>query len=73
LEKLKIRWGIRALSFEWKVREKEEKNLMKKCWIGKVNMVNKELYSRERDKKFFNRNGWNIQEIKNMWDRSLKI
>lgn len=34
-------------------------------------MVNKELYSRERE-KFFNRNGWSVEEIENMWD-SLKI
>jgi len=35
LEKLKIRWGIRALNFEWKVREKEEKNLIKKSEFEK--------------------------------------
>jgi len=60
------------LNFEWKVREKEEKNLMKKCWIEKVNMLNKELYSRQRE-KFFNRNGWSVEEIENMWDSGLKI
>lgn len=35
-------------------------------------MVNKELYSRERE-KFFNRNGWSVEEIENMWDSGLKI
>lgn len=30
------------------------------------------LYSREKE-KFFNRNGWSIEEIENMWKKGLKM
>lgn len=35
-------------------------------------MKNKVLYNREKE-KFFNRNGWSIEEIENMWKKGLKI
>lgn len=35
-------------------------------------MKNKVLYNREKE-KFFNRNGWSIEEIENMWKKDLKI
>lgn len=35
-------------------------------------MKNKVLHNREKE-KFFNRNGWNIEEIENMWKKDLKI
>lgn len=43
-----------------------------KCWKEKVSMKNKVLYNREK-KKFFNRNGWCIEEIENMWKKGLKM
>lgn len=42
-----------------------------KCWKEKVSMKNKVLYNREKE-KFFNRNGWSIKEIENMWKIGLK-
>jgi len=54
LEKLKIRWGIRAMRFDEKIREKGEDN-SKKCWAEKKSMEKKELYSRKRE-KYYKRN-----------------
>lgn len=35
LEKLKINWGLRALKYEEKIREKEDNELLKVCWKKK--------------------------------------
>jgi len=50
LEKLKIRWGIKAMRSEEKIKEKDEKNLIKKCWIEKESSEKKKLYSKEKKK-----------------------
>lgn len=52
-------------------QRKRGKNLME-CWKEKVSMKNKVLYNREKE-KFFNRNGWSIEEIENMWKKDLKM
>lgn len=62
LEKLKINWGLRALKYEEKIREKEDNELLKVCWKEKETTRNKEVYSKERE-KYYNKNGWGINAI----------
>jgi len=37
---------------EEKIREKDEKNLMKKCWIEQESSKKEKLYSREKEKYY---------------------
>lgn len=60
------------MNFDWKIIEKGENNLIKKCCIEKVNMNKKELYSKEKE-RFFNRNGWGIEEVERMKKKGMEI
>lgn len=62
LEKLKIRWGIRARRFELKIKEMEEHRWVKKCWREKGKKGWKDIYGKERE-RYYNRNGWGIEEV----------
>jgi len=72
LEKLKVRWGIRALKFEKKIRGREEDNLLKICWNKKMSRKKKDLYSRKKE-KYFNRNGWALEAIEEWRNKGLDI
>lgn len=67
----KIRWGIRAVKYEEKIRGKEEERL-KMCWKEKGNRKEEDLYSKERE-KYYNRNGWGIDAIKDLRNREINI
>lgn len=41
IEKLKVKWGIRAIKYKEKIRGKGENNWLKKCW-------RKKKYGKER-------------------------
>ena len=56
-EKLKERWGLRALKFEEKIRKLEDKRLVKICWKKKKEAEEREIYSEERE-QFLNERGW---------------
>lgn len=77
LEKLKIRWGLRAVEFEEKIRRKSEDDLVKKCWLEKEEVAkrepcNKDLYSSEKA-KYYNRNGWSPKAIEGMRTQGIDI
>lgn len=55
VEKLKVKWGLRALRYEDKIKGKGEDNWVKKYWKEKESMERKREYSREKA-KFFSRN-----------------
>jgi hypothetical protein len=72
LEKMKIRWGIRAVRFEEKIRKKDENSIIRKCWDEKEKGERKDLYSRERE-KFYNRNGWSVLAIEEMRKKDINM
>jgi len=65
IEKLRIRWGLKARKFEEKIGEMEEKRWVKMCWREKQKEGWKDLYGIERE-KYYNRNGWGTIAIDNM-------
>lgn len=56
IEKLKIRWEIRARRYEEKIKGMEEGRWVKICWEEKKNGNWKDKYSEERE-RYYNRNG----------------
>lgn len=52
LNKIKMKWGLRAVRFDEKVSKRGEDYLAKKCWLEKSH-GGKDLYSQEKE-KFFN-------------------
>lgn len=57
IDKLKLSLGIRALRYNLKIRDRNNEHYVKKCWLEKERMVNKDLYSIEKE-KFYNSKGW---------------
>lgn len=70
LDKLKEKWGERAVKFEEKIRKTEDNRLVKMCWMEKEKSENKDLYGKER-KKFLQERGWS--EIGFRMDRERGI
>lgn len=62
MDSLKIGWGIRAMRFEEKVRNKEKDSLLRRCWDEKLANGWSDRYSKERE-RYYNRMGWNMEEI----------
>lgn len=60
------------MKFDQKVRDKEDVFFVKKYWLEKENMVNKEFYSTERE-SYYNYKGWNIEAIEGMKYEGLNI
>lgn len=56
IEKLKIRWGIRARRYAEKIKGMEEERWVKICWEEKRNGNRKDIYSKEKE-RYYNRNG----------------
>lgn len=67
LEKLKIGWGIRAMRYEKRSREKQDGSLVRACWDEKdvMSKKKKDVYSLERE-RFYNNNGWSSEVIKEL-------
>ncbi|EZA51143.1 hypothetical protein X777_10435, partial [Ooceraea biroi] len=59
IEKLKVRWGIRAKRFEEKIRKREDKDWIKMYWMEKKRKGWADQFGRERE-RYYNRNGWGI-------------
>lgn len=59
IDKLKIRWGLRARKYEKKVKGADESRWINYCWIEKQKGNWKDKYSLERE-RYYNRNGWGI-------------
>lgn len=57
IEKLKIRWGIRARRYEEIIKGMEEERWVKICWEEKRKDNWKDKYGKERE-RYYNRNGW---------------
>jgi len=68
VEKLKIRWGMRALRFEERVR-RSEIGLVRECWREKREERWKDRYGEER-RRFYNRYGWRT-EVEEDIERNL--
>lgn len=62
IEKLKIRWGIRARRYEEKIKEKDDGSWVKVCWEEKRSGNWRDKYGRERE-RYYNRNGWEVSVI----------
>lgn len=62
LDKLKIKWGIRARRYEIKVKNKEENRWIRKCLLEKREDEWKDRYGKERE-KYYSRNGWGYTEF----------
>lgn len=60
------------MKFDQKVEDKEDVCFVKKCWLEKESMVNKEFYSRERE-RYYNCKGWSIEAIEDMKNKGLNI
>lgn len=56
LEKLKIIWGLKAIKFEERIRDKEKRDLLKVCWREKTTIKNKDLCVVKKRGKYYNRN-----------------
>lgn len=64
LEKMKIRWGLRAWNFEEKVRDSEESRITKICWMEKQKDLGK---GRRERTEFLNNLGYS-EELIGMWE-----
>ena len=62
LDKLRIKWGIRARRFEEKIKKMEEDRWIKKCWKEKEKDEWQDQYGLERE-NYYNRNGWSAKTI----------
>lgn len=71
IEKLKVRWGIKAIRFEERIKNLKEKSWVKRCWKEKEKEGWKDQYGLER-KVYYNRNGWGIEAIENMGKEERK-
>lgn len=69
LKKLKIDWGLKAMSYEEKNREGERNRLVVECWEEKDKVEcglvkgKKDLFSKERE-RYYNRLGWDLEAIR---------
>lgn len=62
IDKLRIRWSLRAWKFEEKIKEMEDHRWVKHCWEEKKRENWGEQYSKDRE-KYYNRNGWGITAV----------
>lgn len=74
MDKLRIgiRWGIRAMRYEEKLRRSREENIIKKCWREIVKGKREETYGKER-KSFYIGNGWGLEAIENIRNEDIKL
>lgn len=72
LDKLKLSLDIRALRYDLKLRDRNNEHYVKKCWLEKERMVNKDLYSIEKE-KFYNSKGWGLTTIEEMRSKGVNI
>ena len=65
LDKLRIKWGIRARRFEEKIKAMEDYRWVKLCWNEKRKFGWNDLYGKERE-RYYNRNGWSSQALEGL-------
>lgn len=72
IDKLNLSLGIRALRYDARLRNRNDEQYVKKCWLEKDSMVNKDLYSMEKE-KFYNNKGWGLTAIEEMKNNEVNI
>lgn len=74
LKSLKVEWGIRAMRYENRCREKGKENFTKMCWEEKDEMEvgKKDNFSKERE-SFYNKAGWGVEEINRLYSEKIDV
>lgn len=65
MNRLKLGWGIRAVRFEERVRNREEGSLIGRCWKEKEINEKEDRYSKERQ-SYYNKLGWELGELEDV-------
>lgn len=65
---LKIRWGLRAMKFEKKIKDMEETRIIKKCWREKQEKEKEDSLCRIKE-VFLNKIGLSTQAVKELEER----
>lgn len=72
LYQLKINWGLRAITFEKRIRDMSDKRLVKNCWQALKEEGWSTLYGIERT-KYFNRNDLGLMEVERLMNENCDI
>ncbi|XP_011700642.1 PREDICTED: RNA-binding protein 25-like [Wasmannia auropunctata] len=71
MEKLRLSWGLRAVIYEGKIRERDKDSLVWNWW-EKRSENGEDRYSREME-EYYNRYGWSSREIERMKEEEGNI